>query len=1039
MSGFVESHVEEAALEWFGELGYEVRNGPDISPGGASPERASYNEVVLAGRLRNAVTNLNPLVPAGAQDDAVRKLLRRESPLLVEENKAFHRMLVDGVEVEYADGEGRIIGTLVRIVDWDDTDANDFLVVNQFTVHDGDHRRRPDVVVFINGLPLAVFELKNPADENATVAGAFNQLQTYKAELPALFVSNEVLVASDGISARVGSLTADFARFVPWKTMDGRELAKAGTPELQVIIRGLFERSRFLKFVRHFVVFENEGATTRKVIAAYHQFHAVESAVGATLTASKPEGNQRVGVVWHTQGSGKSLTMVFYAGRMVLEPSMGNPTFVVLTDRNDLDHQLFGTFSRCSQLLRQTPQRAETRAELRALLKVASGGVVFTTIQKFSPMEEEGAEFPMLSDRRNIIVIADEAHRSQYGFDATLEQKTGELSYGFAKYLRDALPNASFIGFTGTPIELTDKSTKQVFGDYIDVYDIQQAVEDGATVRIYYESRLAKLELDEEQRPHIDEEMEEVTEGEEEASKEKLNRKWTALEAVVGADKRLALIARDLVEHFEHRQEAMDGKALVVCMSRRICVALFEELVRLRPEWDDPHDAKGAIKVVMTGSASDSPPWQRHIRTPDGREKMALRFKDAADPLKVVLVRDMWLTGFDVPSLHTIYVDKPMHGHGLMQAIARVNRVFKDKQGGLVVDYLGLADELRSAVATYTQSGGRGRPAEDITAEALATMLEKYEVVCDLYHGFDWSAFKGGSGAQRLAIVGEALEHVLGLEDAKNRYLRTVNELTLAYSLVAATDNAIAIREELAFFQAVRACLAKRAGGSGKTGDELDHAVRQILSRALVSDEVVDIFAVAGLDKPDISILSDEFLAEVRQLPRRNLAVELLQRLLNDEVKAGSKRNVVQSRGFLEMLERTLAKYHNRSIGTAQVIEELIALAKEMQAARARGESMGLTDDEIAFYDALATNESAVEVMGDAQLRVIAREVVKTLRANVTVDWTIKDSVRARLRVLVRRILTKYGYPPDLQAEAVKTVITQAEALAEGCCVRLKS
>jgi type I restriction enzyme R subunit len=1031
MSAFVESHVEEAALEWFGELGYEVRNGPDISPGGASPERTSYNEVVFVGRLRSAALALNPLLSSAVVDEAIRRVLRRDSPSLVEENRRLHQLLVDGVDVEGKTPTGEVAFFRVRLVDWEDADANDFLVVNQFTVHEGDNHRRPDVVVFVNGLPLAVIELKNPADENATVDGAFNQLQTYKNELPSLFLTNEVLVASDGIKARVGSLTSEFSRFVPWKTVDGRELASPGMPELQVVIKGLFQRERFLRMVRHFVVFESDGAKLEKKLAAYHQFHAVESAVAATLAASRPDGNRRVGVVWHTQGSGKSLTMVFYAGRIVLEQGMENPTLVVLTDRNDLDDQLYGTFSRCSHLLRQTPQRAETRSELQELLKRASGGVVFTTIQKFSPAED-GEAYPMLSDRRNIVVIADEAHRSQYGFEAKLEQKTGELSYGFAKHLRDALPNASFIGFTGTPIELNDKSTKQVFGDYIDVYDIRQAVEDGATVRIYYESRLAKLELDEDERPHIDEEMEEVTEGEEEESKAKLKRQWAALEAVVGAEKRLALIARDLVEHFEHRQEAMDGKALVVCMSRRICVALFDEIVKLRPEWDNADDAQGVVKVVMTGSAADNPAWQQHIRSKDGREKMALRFKDAADPLKIVLVRDMWLTGFDVPSLHTMYVDKPMQGHGLMQAIARVNRVFRDKQGGLVVDYLGLADELRSALATYTQSGGRGRPAEDITAEALATMLEKFEVVCDLYHAFDWKGFTGGSGAQRLTIVGGALEHVLGLEDGKNRYLKAVNELTLAFSLVAATDEAIAIRDELAFFQAVRACLAKKGGGSGKTGDELDHAVRQILSRALVSDEVVDIFAVAGLEKPDISILSDEFLAEVRQLPQRNLAVELLQRLLNDEVKAGSKRNVVQSRGFLEMLERTLAKYHNRSIETAQVIEELIALAKEMQAAKERGEALGLTDDEVAFYDALSLNHSAVQVMGDEQLRVIAREVVKTLRANVTVDWTLRETVRARLRVLVRRLLARYGYPPDLQAEAVKTVITQAEALAEG-------
>jgi type I restriction enzyme, R subunit len=874
-----------------------------------------------------------------------------------------------------------------------------------------------------------VIELKNPADENATVQGAFNQLQTYKSELPSLFLSNQFLIASDGIQARIGSVTSDFSRFVAWKTIEGRE-PTAG-PELEIAIRGLFQRARLLRFIRHFAVYEDEGFGLQRKIAAYHQFHAVEAAVAATLEATAPGGDRKGGVVWHTQGSGKSLTMVFYAGRIIVEPAMENPTLVVITDRNDLDDQLFGTFSRCSDLLKQTPQRAETRAELRQLLKKASGGVIFATMQKFSPSEEDQGEFPMLSDRRNIVVIADEAHRSQYGFEARLERGTGEITYGFAKYLRDALPNASFIGFTGTPIELTDRNTKQVFGDYIDVYDIQQAVEDGATVRIYYESRLAKLELDEDEKPHLDEDFEEVTEGEEESTRQRLRTKWAALEAVVGSEKRLALIARDLIEHFERRQEAMEGKGLIVCMSRRVCVALFDELIKLRPEWDDADDANGALKVVMTGSAADEPSWQRHIRSKDGREKMALRFKNASDPLKLVIVRDMWLTGFDVPSLHTMYVDKPMRGHGLMQAIARVNRVFRDKQGGLVVDYLGLADELRSALMTYTASGGRGRTAEDVTAEALATMQEKYEVVVDMYYGLDYSTFTTGTGSQRLALVGSALEHILSLEDGKARYVRAVNALTLAFSLVAASDEAAAIRDHVAFFQAVRACLVKQSGSSGKSADELNHAVRQIVSRALVSDEVLDIFAVAGLGKPDISILSDEFLAEVQGLKKRNLAVELLERLINDEVKAAARRNVVVSRNFSEMLERTLAKYHNRGIETAQVIEELIAIAKGMQAAKERGESLGLTDEEVAFYDALGANDSAVQAMGDESLRKIARELVKSLRANVTVDWTIKETVRARIRVRVRRILQQHGYPPDKQEEAIRLVLLQAEALAD--------
>ena len=777
------------------------------------------------------------------------------------------------------------------------------------------------------------------------------------------------------------------------------------------------------------MVYEDEGRGLLKKLAGYHQYHAVEQAVASTVDATGSGGDRKVGVVWHTQGSGKSLTMVFYAGRLALE--LDNPTLVVITDRNDLDDQLFGTFSRCRKLIRQTPEQADSRADLRDKLKRASGGVVFTTIQKFGPAEGEAADMPVLSDRRNIIVIADEAHRSQYGFAAKVDPKTGALTYGLAKYLRDALPNASFIGFTGTPIELTDANTREVFGDYIDVYDIQQAVDDGATVPIYYESRLARLDLKPEERPHLDAEFEEVTEGEELTAKEKLKSRWAQLEAIVGSEKRLGLVAKDLVEHFERRQGAMQGKAMVVAMSRRIAVALFDEIVKLRPEWDDLDETKGAVKVVMTGSAADDPRWQRHIRSKEGREKVATRFKKPDDPLKLVIVRDMWLTGFDVPCLHTMYVDKPMRGHTLMQAIARVNRVFRDKPGGLVVDYLGLAEELRSALATYTASGGKGSTAQDIGAEAIAKMKEQYEVVCDLFHGFDWSGFVRGSGAQRLEIIGSASEHVLGLEDGKDRYDKAVASLSLAFALCAASEEAATIRDDVAFFQAVRAVLTKRPGGSGKSSAELDHAIKQILSNALVSEEVVDIFKVAGLEKPDISILSDEFLLEVQRLPKKNLAVELLSRLLNDEIRVTKRQNVVQARLFSEMLDRALKGYHNRSIETAKVISELIEMAKEMQAARERGEKLGLSKEEVAFFDALAQNESAVDVLGNDQLMVIAREVVATIRANVTIDWTLKDSVQANLRRLVRRVLGRYGYPPDLQPAAIALVMEQARVMAE--------
>ena len=1039
MSRFTESVVEQAALAWLETAGWQVAHGPEIAPDTPAAERADYGEVVLARRLHDGLARLNPELPSEALEDALRKLTRLEGTDLIQRNRALHRLLVDGVPVEYRDAEGAIRGAQARVIDFDDVQGNDWLAVNQFTVAENKHTRRPDIVLFVNGLPLAVLELKNAASEDATIWSAFQQLQTYKAEIPTLFATNAVLVVSDGIEARAGTLTAGREWFKPWRTISGEAVADAHMPELQVVTEGLLAPRRFLDLVRDFIVFEDDGGRTSKKMAGYHQFHAVQVAVGETLRAAelaradqvaegggryeagkKPggkPGDRRVGVVWHTQGSGKSLTMAFYAGRIVREPAMGNPTLVVLTDRNDLDDQLFGTFSRCVELLRQPPAQAESRAHLRELLAVEAGGVVFTTIHKFFP-ETQGDRHPTLSERRNIVVIADEAHRSQYDFID-----------GYARHMRDALPNASFIGFTGTPIELQDANTRAVFGDYISVYDIQRAVQDGATVPIYYESRLAKLALDEAERPRIDPEFEEATEGEEVERKEKLKTKWAQLEAVVGSQKRLEVVARDIVEHFEQRLEAMDGKAMVVCMSRRICVELFGEIVKLRPAWASEEDDQGAIKVVMTGSASDPVDWQQHIRNKPRREALANRFRDPADSLRMVLVRDMWLTGFDAPSLHTMYVDKPMRGHGLMQAIARVNRVFKDKPGGLVVDYLGLAHELKRALATYTESGGTGRTALD-QDEAVAVMLEKYEVCCGLFHGFDRSKWTTGTPQERLGLLPTAQEHILAQENGKDRCIRAVRELSQAFALAVPHEEALRIRDDVAFFQAVQAVLAKRAPADARPEEDLDHAVRQIISRAVAPEGVVDIFAAAGLEKPDISILSDEFLAEVRGMPQRNLAVELLQKLLKGELKERRRKNVVQARSFAEMLEQTIRRYQNRAIEAAQVIEELIQLAKEMRESNARGELLGLSEDELAFYDALETSDSAVKVLGDETLRGIARELVDTVRNNVTIDWTLRENVRAQLRVLVKRILRKHGYPPDKQEKATQTVLEQAALLS---------
>jgi len=1017
MSAFTESIVEQAALAWFEALGYTITGGPEIAPGEPGEERRTYADVVLERRLRDALARLNPAVSREGLEEAFRKLTRISSPQPVDANHELHDYLVNGVSVEYLRADGTIGYDPVRVLDFDAPENNDWLVVNQLTITEDGHNRRPDVVMFLNGLPIAVLELKNAASENATIWNAFQQLQTYKHELPSLFVFNELLVVSDGLEARIGTLSSNKERFLPWRTIDGEELASKAMSQLEVLIRGVFDKRRLLDLLRYFIVFEDDGDVAIKKMAGYHQVHAVARALDATISASRPQGDRRVGVVWHTQGSGKSLTMAFYAGRVVLHPAMQNPTLIVLTDRNDLDEQLFGTFARCKDLLRQSPEQAKDRPHLRELLKVASGGVVFTTIQKFMP-ETRGDTFPLLSARSNIVVVADEAHRSQYDFID-----------GFARHMRDALPNASFIGFTGTPIDAADKSTRSVFGEYVSIYDIQRAVEDGATVPIYYESRLAKLALKEEERPHLDEAFDELTEGEELESSEKLKTKWSALEALVGTDRRLQLIAKDLVDHFEARLEVMDGKAMLVCMSRRICVDLYEALTTLRPDWHDESDDKGAIKVVMTGSASDPPDWQQHIRSKQRREALAKRFKSPNDPFKVVIVRDMWLTGFDAPCMHTMYIDKPMQGHGLMQAIARVNRVFRDKPGGLVVDYLGLADQLKKALHTYTESGGQGETALD-QEEAVALMLERYEVCCSIFHGFDWSAWVTGTPAARLSVLPAAQEHVLAQEDGKERLLQVVIELSKAFALAVPHDEAIRIRDDVGFFQAVRTAIAKTSMGDRRSSGDLDHAIRQIVSKAIASDQVIDIFAAAGLKNPDISILSDQFLADVRGMEHKNLAVELLRKLLNDEVKARSRHNLVQARSFADLLEQSVRRYQNRAIEAAQIIEELIELAKEMRAAEKRGEQLGLTSDELAFYDALEVNDSAVKVLGDDALRTIARELVDTVRKNVTIDWAVKESIRAKLRVIVKRILRKYGYPPDKQEVATNTVLQQAELLS---------
>ncbi|MBK1827362.1 type I restriction endonuclease subunit R [Haloferula rosea] len=1040
-----ESTVEEAALEWFGELGYAIGHGPEVAPGEAAEERNSFGDVVLEGRLREALRRLNPEVQEEGREEVLRRVLRVADGTLVRTNFSFYRMLRNGVEVSYKRPDGSTKHDQVWLVDFSDERANDFFAVNQFTVIEGSHNRRPDIVVFVNGLPLGLIELKNAANEETDIWSAYKQLKTYKAEIPTLLRYNAALVVSDGLQARMGSLTASEEWFKVWRTITGEEDAPKGSLELEVLVRGVFDRGRFLDLLQHFIVFEEDpdNGSVHKILAGYHQFHAVNAAVEETVRASGmtaagklkddegrywagrmhggKAGDRRAGVVWHTQGSGKSFSMLFYAARVIRHPAMQNPTLVVLTDRNDLDDQLFGQFQRCEDLLGQKPVQAEDRGHLRELLKRASGGVVFTTIHKFMP--EKGEAMQELCERSNIVVIADEAHRSQYGFGGKVNAE-GRMTYGFASNLRDALPNASFIGFTGTPVEKTDANTRAVFGDYISIYDIQRAVADKATVPIYYESRIAKLALNAAALPKIDSEFDEITEGEEFSKKEKLKTKWAALEALVGDPKRIGLIAADLVAHFEKRVEAMEGKAMIVCMSRRICVDLYEALIKLRPEW-----AEDALKVVMTGSAADGPEWQKHLTTKKQRRELANRFKNPADAFKLVIVRDMWLTGFDAPCLHTMYADKPMSGHNLMQAIARVNRVFKDKPGGLVVDYLGLADQLKHALATYTESGGKGDPTFD-TAQAIAVMLEKHHVACDMMHGFDWSKWTSGTPTQRLQLIPAGQEHILEQEDGKQRWVQVVTELSRAFALCAASDEAVVIRDDVSFFQAIQVALNKQSSENRKSPEQIDAAIRQLVSKAITTEgEVIDVFTAAGLQKPDISILSDGFLAEVRGLKHKNVAAELLEKLLKDELKVRSKKNLVQSQLFSDKLKKTLNAYHNRAISTLEVIEELIKLAKEMDAATKRGEDLGLTDDEVAFYDALAANESALLAMGDDKLRVIAAELITMVRKSVTIDWTLREGARAKIRVIVKRILNKYGYPPDLQADAVKTVLAQAELI----------
>ena len=1041
-----EDHIEQVIIQEFVDIGYEYINGVEISPEGLYQER-EYNEVVLKNRLQEAIAKINPTIPYEAREEALKKVLRSDSPELFQNNYQFHQYLTDGVEVEYRK-ESRIAGDKVWLVDYENPLNNEFLVVNQFTVIEGNVNKRPDVILFVNGLPLVVIELKNAADENANVNAAFNQLQTYKKTIPSLFQYNALLIASDGWDALYGSLTSPKQFFVPWKSIDGELIADEHIPQMEVMVKGMLNKTVILDLIRHFTIFHQNKEFLTKIVPRYHQYFAVNKAVTATIKATAENGDQRAGVIWHTQGSGKSLSMAFYAGKLVL--ALNNPTLVILTDRNDLDDQLFDTFSMSQDILRQTPVQAKNRDHLKKILSVSSGGIVFTTIQKFLPEIEQKidlgngkfknikGDFDELSDRRNIVVIADEAHRSQYDFID-----------GFAKHMRDALPNASFIGFTGTPIENTDKNTQAVFGDYIDVYDIQQAVEDGATVRIFYENRLAKIILKEENKYKIDEqlnlvaeEMSDYGEKEEGISDDIENKKakWARLEAIVGNPDRLKLIASDIVKHFEARNEILEGKAMIVCMSRRIAVELYAEIIKIKPDWHSDDDAEGVIKVVMTGSSSDPLDFQPHVRNKKKRKALGERLKDETDSLKIAIVRDMWLTGFDAPSLHTLYVDKPMKGHNLMQAIARVNRVYKDKEGGLVVDYIGIATDLKKALSVYVESGGKGKPAFD-QEEAASVMMTKYEIVAQMFSeqpfdrseqkGFAYKSFFTMTHKEKLYFPIKAANYILGLEDGKARYTNAVTALSKSFAISVPHPFTIDIRDEVGLFQAIKSRIVKvTQSGKTKSDEEIETAIKQILSDAVVAEEVIDIFDAAGIKKPDISILSDEFLAEVKGMKHKNLAFELLKKLLNDEVKTRQKTNMVQSKKFSEMIENAVRKYQNNLISSAEVIQELINLAKDIKEADRRGEDLGLDFREFAFYSALEVNDSAVSILGDDILRHIARELVDTIRSNSSIDWTLRENVQAKMRIAVKKILRKHGYPPDLEVKATETVLEQAKLMA---------
>lgn len=1044
-----EDELEQQCLHWFSEGGWETAHGPDLAPDGPMPERADYRQVLLLADLEAAVRRINPHLPESAIEQAVAAVRTPESPDVVFANRAFHRLLLDGVPVIYKRHDERVHDHAF-LVDFAEVSANRFRAINQFTIDGSKQLRRPDVVCFINGLPLAVLELKSPDAENATVWDAFNQIQTYKDEVPDLFICNEACVISEGYNARVGSLTANPERFMPWRTLRHEDDKPLLDWQLETMVRGFFDRELFLDYVRHFVLFESDSDRLVKKIAGYHQFHAVREAVRATVIAAQAvdesgvrekratygdeveAGSKKAGVVWHTQGSGKSISMCCYAGKLLQQPEMNNPTLVVVTDRNDLDGQLFATFSAAKELLKQEPVQADDRETLRRLLaERESGGIIFTTVQKFALLEDEHGH-PILNDRHNIVVISDEAHRSQYGLKATLKQD-GQYKYGYARHMRDALPNASFIGFTGTPVASEDKDTRAVFGDYVSIYDIQDAVDDGATVPIYYESRLAKLDINRDEIEALSEQVDEVVEDEEDVGRrEKTKGEWSRLEKLVGAGPRIKEVATDLVAHFEARNRTIEGKAMIVAMSREVCVRLYDAIVALRPEWHDPDPEKGAIKVVMTGSAADKPLLQPHIYNKKVKKRLEKRFKDENDPLKLVIVRDMWLTGFDAPVCHTMYVDKPMKGHNLMQAIARVNRVFKDKPGGLVVDYIGIANELKQALKTYTDAKGKGEPTHS-AEEAFAILLEKLDIIRGMFapgphgKGFDYSGFE----TRPNELIPPTANYILSLEDGKKRFLDTVLAMNKAFSLCSTLDEARGLQKEVAFLSQVKTAITKFTSVDRKlTQEEKNSALKQILDNALVADGVTDVFALCGLDKPNIGLLSNEFLEDVRQMPYKNLAVELLEKLLKDDIKARTRNNVVQEKKYADRLAETLRKYNNRGIETAQVIEELIAMAKQFQEELARDEALGLNPDEVAFYDALANNESAVRELGDEILKKIAVEITEKLRKSTTVDWQVRESVRAKLRILVRRTLQRYKYPPDKAPEAVDLVMKQAEVLS---------